>query len=59
MGKATGFMEIKRKTASEREPLERMKDWKEYAGSFLTIQQENKGHAAWIAVFPFVILVWK
>ncbi|WP_040981568.1 glutamate synthase subunit beta [Oceanobacillus jeddahense] len=34
MGKATGFMEIERKKATERDPLERIKDWQEYAGTF-------------------------
>ncbi|MFC4077795.1 glutamate synthase subunit beta [Salinithrix halophila] len=30
MGKATGFMEYERKTASERDPLTRLRDWNEY-----------------------------
>ena len=29
MGKATGFMEFKRRTIPDRDPLERIKDWKE------------------------------
>ena len=29
MGKATGFMEIERKTIANRPPLERVKDWDE------------------------------
>ncbi len=30
MGKATGFMEVERKTASENNPLERVKNWREF-----------------------------
>ncbi|WP_407269857.1 glutamate synthase small subunit [Radiobacillus sp. PE A8.2] len=34
MGKATGFMEIQREEAQERDPRTRIKDWKEYAAPF-------------------------
>ncbi len=30
MGKPTGFLEVERKTTSEKEPLERIKDWNEF-----------------------------
>ncbi len=30
MGKPTGFMEIARKTDSELDPIERLKNWKEF-----------------------------
>lgn len=53
MGKATGFMEIKRKTASEREPLERMKDWKEYAGSFSDNSAREQGARCMDCSIPF------
>jgi len=31
MGKPTGFKEFPRQTATERDPLERIKDWGEFA----------------------------
>ncbi|WP_077621835.1 glutamate synthase small subunit [Sediminibacillus massiliensis] len=34
MGKATGFIEIKREEATERDPKQRLNDWKEYAAPF-------------------------
>ncbi|KIL45420.1 glutamate synthase small subunit [Jeotgalibacillus soli] len=34
MGKATGFMEYTREKASERNPITRIKDWKEYSSPF-------------------------
>lgn len=53
MGKATGFMEIKRKTASEREPLERVKDWEEYAGSFSDKAAREQGARCMDCSIPF------
>jgi len=34
MGKATGFMEIERKTIANRPPLERVKDWERNTRTF-------------------------
>ena len=38
MGKTGGFMETSRELPSEREPLQRLKDWKEFSQPF----PENK-----------------
>ncbi|WP_080874287.1 glutamate synthase small subunit [Oceanobacillus timonensis] len=53
MGKATGFMEIKRKNAVEREPLERIKDWQEYAGTFSDDAASEQGARCMDCSIPF------
>ncbi|GIO17114.1 glutamate synthase [NADPH] small chain [Oceanobacillus oncorhynchi subsp. incaldanensis] len=53
MGKATGFMEIKRKKATERDPLERIKDWKEYAGTFSDDAASQQGARCMDCSIPF------
>lgn len=53
MGKATGFMEIKRQNASERNPLDRIKDWDEYAGSFSDELAKEQGARCMDCSIPF------
>ena len=43
MGKATGFMEIERKTIANRPPLERVKDWDEIHEHFDEEKVQTQG----------------
>ena len=43
MGKATGFMEIERKTIANRPPLERVKDWDEIHEHFDEEKVQKQG----------------
>ena len=43
MGKATGFLEIERKTIANRPPLERVKDWNEIHEHFDEEKVQNQG----------------
>ncbi|WGV97847.1 hypothetical protein QI003_13410 [Bacillus stercoris] len=53
MGKPTGFMEIKREKPAERDPLTRLKDWKEYSAPFSEEASKRQGRGVWIAVHRF------
>lgn len=43
MGKPTGFMEEKREKPAERDPLTRLKDWKEYSAPFSDEASKRQG----------------
>ena len=43
MGKATGFMEIERKTIANRDPIKRLKDWNEIHKEFDPKAVQNQG----------------
>ena len=56
MGKPTGFIEFEREIATDRGPMERVKDWNEFhdhlsRGTNSALREQG----AWIVVFPFVI----
>ncbi|MCT2536356.1 glutamate synthase small subunit [Aquibacillus koreensis] len=53
MGKATGFMEIKREEAVERDPIERLKDWKEYSAPFSDEVMSRQGARCMDCGTPF------
>lgn len=53
MGKATGFMEINREEAVDRDPVERVKDWKEYSAPFTDEVAERQGARCMDCGTPF------
>ncbi|KDE23603.1 glutamate synthase [Bacillus subtilis] len=53
MGKPTGFMEIKREKPAERDPLTRLKDWKEYSASFSEEASKRQGARCMDCGTPF------
>ncbi|MBM7572284.1 glutamate synthase small subunit [Aquibacillus albus] len=53
MGKATGFMEIKREEAQERDPLTRLHDWKEYSAPFSDEVMSRQGARCMDCGTPF------
>ncbi|MFD2656114.1 glutamate synthase subunit beta [Gracilibacillus thailandensis] len=53
MGKATGFMEFERQTANERDPLERIHDWKEYSAPFSDEVAKTQGARCMDCGTPF------
>ncbi|WP_079709590.1 glutamate synthase subunit beta [Paraliobacillus ryukyuensis] len=53
MGKATGFMEIKREEAVERDPIERLNDWKEYSTPFTDDMMQRQGARCMDCGTPF------
>ncbi|AUZ26649.1 glutamate synthase [Bacillus subtilis] len=53
MGKPTGFMEIKREKPAERDPLTRLKDWKEYSAPFAEEASKRQGARCMDCGTPF------
>ncbi|WP_426982588.1 glutamate synthase small subunit [Bacillus cabrialesii] len=53
MGKPTGFMEIKREKPAERDPLTRLKDWKEYSVPFSEEASKRQGARCMDCGTPF------
>lgn len=53
MGKATGFMEITREKAKERNPLARLSDWKEYSAPFSDDMLSRQGARCMDCATPF------
>jgi glutamate synthase (NADPH/NADH) small chain len=53
MGKPTGFMEYKRELPGDREPLERVKDWREFHEHFAPEQQQIQGARCMDCGTPF------
>lgn len=53
MGKATGFMELERENAEERDPLTRIKDWKEYSAPFSDEKMQRQGARCMDCGTPF------
>ncbi|WP_138414601.1 glutamate synthase small subunit [Aquibacillus sediminis] len=53
MGKATGFMEIKREEAQERDPITRLNDWKEYSAPFSDEMMSRQGARCMDCGTPF------
>lgn len=53
MGKPTGFKEIARKTPSERDPLERLGDWQEFAPQLPVVELKNQGARCMDCGVPF------
>ncbi len=53
MGKATGFIEFERETADERDPLERIQDWKEYSTPFSDEVAKTQGARCMDCGTPF------
>ena len=53
MGKATGFMEYPREKPSERNPLTRLKDWREYSTSFPDETLSRQGARCMDCATPF------
>ncbi|WP_226034817.1 glutamate synthase small subunit [Aquibacillus saliphilus] len=53
MGKATGFMEIKREEATQRDPIERLNDWKEYSAPFSDDVMSEQGARCMDCGTPF------
>ncbi|MCY7750617.1 glutamate synthase small subunit [Bacillus inaquosorum] len=53
MGKPTGFMEIKREKPAERDPLTRLKDWKEYSAPFSEEASKRQGARCMDCGTPF------
>ncbi|WP_066193567.1 MULTISPECIES: glutamate synthase subunit beta [Gracilibacillus] len=53
MGKATGFMDYERQTANERDPLERIHDWKEYSAPFSDEVAKTQGARCMDCGTPF------
>ncbi len=53
MGKPTGFLEIKRKTHSDRSPLERIKDWNEFHINHNPEEQKEQGARCMDCGVPF------
>ncbi|MBM7540808.1 glutamate synthase subunit beta [Amphibacillus cookii] len=53
MGKATGFMEIKREQAIERDPKKRINDWKEYSAPFSDEMMQRQGARCMDCATPF------
>jgi len=53
MGKATGFMEIAREEAKNRQPSERIKDWNEYVAPFSNEELQRQGARCMDCGVPF------
>lgn len=53
MGKATGFMEYPREKPSERNPLTRLRDWREYSTSFSDEKLSRQGARCMDCATPF------
>lgn len=53
MGKATGFMEYPREKPTERNPLTRLRDWREYATSFSDEKLSRQGARCMDCATPF------
>lgn len=53
MGKPTGFMEEKREKPAERDPLTRLKDWKEYSAPFSDEASKRQGARCMDCGTPF------
>jgi glutamate synthase (NADPH/NADH) small chain len=53
MGKATGFLEFKREEATEREPLTRLNDWKEYTAPSTEEKLSRQGSRCMDCATPF------
>ncbi|MDC3416258.1 glutamate synthase small subunit [Aquibacillus salsiterrae] len=53
MGKATGFMEIEREEAVQRDPLTRLSDWKEYSAPFSDEVMSRQGARCMDCGTPF------
>ncbi|MCY8850776.1 glutamate synthase small subunit [Bacillus inaquosorum] len=53
MGKPTGFIEIKREKPAERDPLTRLKDWKEYSAPFSEEASKRQGARCMDCGTPF------
>ncbi|WP_153462639.1 glutamate synthase subunit beta [Sediminibacillus terrae] len=53
MGKATGFIEIKREEAAERDPKIRLNDWKEYSAPFSDEVMSRQGARCMDCGTPF------
>ncbi|SDJ69536.1 glutamate synthase small subunit [Sediminibacillus albus] len=53
MGKATGFIEIKREEATERDPNKRLNDWKEYSAPFTDEVMSRQGARCMDCGTPF------
>ena len=53
MGKATGFMEYTREKPNERNPLERLSDWKEFSTSFSDDVLSRQGARCMDCATPF------
>ena len=53
MGKPTGFKEYRRKTARERDPVERLRDWNEFAEPMPVVQLRHQGARCMDCGIPF------
>lgn len=53
MGKPTGFIEFTRSTPTERDPLERLNDWKEFAPQLPVVELRNQGARCMDCGVPF------
>lgn len=53
MGKATGFMEYKREKPTERKPIARLNDWKEYSACFSDSMLKKQGSRCMDCGTPF------
>jgi len=53
MGKTTGFMEYEREEAVDRDPKERVKDWKEYSAPFTDEVMKRQGARCMDCSTPF------
>lgn len=53
MGKATGFLEFQRETPSERDPLERVKDWDEFHLHLADTKLQQQGARCMDCGIPF------
>ncbi|HZK66632.1 MAG TPA: NAD(P)-binding protein, partial [Chloroflexota bacterium] len=53
MGKPTGFMEIARELPADREPLERIKDWREFHNQFPDEKLQAQGARCMDCGIPF------
>jgi len=53
MGKSTGFMEMKREEATERDPVERLNDWEEYSAPFSDEVMSRQGARCMDCGTPF------
>ena len=53
MGKPTGFMEFQRELPTDRSPLERVNDWKEFHEHFLESKLQEQGGRCMDCGIPF------
>ncbi|HCS55562.1 glutamate synthase subunit beta [Rubinisphaera sp.] len=53
MGKPTGFKEISRSTPTDRNPLERLNDWQEFAPQLPVVELRNQGARCMDCGVPF------